>query len=174
MITVTLDSTSQKETVNALRKFGKNSAKVIKDVVNRTAIAVETDAKNRLKDDRHIITSRLRSSIHAELKPGANYAYSDSRGNSYDGSLKEKFGDLEAVAGTNVDYAPHIEFGTKPHIIEPKRKKVLRFFIGGKAVFSKKVRHPGTRASSFLRWAAERQNPLFVKRMTDALNKLIG
>ncbi len=34
---------------------------------------------------------------------------------------------LQFTVGTNVIYAAHVEFGTKPHIIRPVNKKVLHF-----------------------------------------------
>ena len=40
--------------------------------------------------------------------------------------------------------------GTQPHIIEPKRAKVLRFEFGGQEVFAARVRHPGIKANPFL------------------------
>jgi hypothetical protein len=58
--------------------------------------------------------------------------------------------------------APFLEFDTKPHIIRPKRKKVLawpaagsarlsgRLRSGGSLIFARKVRHPGTKAQPFL------------------------
>jgi hypothetical protein len=52
---------------------------------------------------------------------------------------------------TMVDYAVHVEFGTKAHIIEPKNKQALRFKIGNKTIITKKVQHPGTDAQPFIR-----------------------
>ncbi|PWI06533.1 hypothetical protein DIZ27_32860 [Streptomyces sp. NWU339] len=43
--------------------------------------------------------------------------------------------------------------GTRPHIIRPRRAKALRFETGGRVVFAKRVRHPGTRANPFLQRA---------------------
>ncbi|WP_234334281.1 hypothetical protein [Streptomyces sp. NRRL B-1347] len=40
--------------------------------------------------------------------------------------------------------------GTRPHLIRPRRRKALRFDVGGEIVFAKLVRHPGTRAHNFL------------------------
>ena len=40
--------------------------------------------------------------------------------------------------------------GTAPHIIEPKRAKVLRFEVGGQEVFASRVFHPGIRANPFI------------------------
>jgi hypothetical protein len=162
---VQLDPKSFDFTMDALRRFGKDAEKAVKKAVDRTAIAVETDAKNKLKDEKHIITNRLRASVHAELEP-----------NRYQGTdgLNVNFGKLEAIAGTNVSYAPHIEFGTKPHVIVPKNKKFLAFKIGGVMIFTKKVNHPGFKGSSFMRFAAEKQKPEFEKRMVQELNKVIN
>lgn len=40
--------------------------------------------------------------------------------------------------------------GTKPHVIRPRRASALRFELGGRVVFAKRVNHPGTRANNFL------------------------
>lgn len=41
--------------------------------------------------------------------------------------------------------------GTRPHLIRPRRKKgVLRFEVGGDVVFTRLVRHPGTRPNNFM------------------------
>ena len=59
-------------------------------------------------------------------------------------------------------YAAYVERGTRPHIIRPKNKKVLRWAAdgsgrltgavraGGQARFAKRVRHPGTKAQPYM------------------------
>lgn len=54
------------------------------------------------------------------------------------------------TVGSDVEYAPMVNDGTRPHIIRPKRAKALRFKVGGKVVFARIVHHPGTRARPFL------------------------
>ena len=57
-------------------------------------------------------------------------------------------GVVTGAIGSNVKYMGVHEFGgsTAPHIIEPKRLgKSLRFMIGGRVVFAKMVKHPGSR-----------------------------
>lgn len=54
------------------------------------------------------------------------------------------------------DYALYVHEGTRPHVIRPRRAQALRFQIGGRTVFAKLVRHPGTKARPFLRNAAQR------------------
>jgi hypothetical protein len=48
-------------------------------------------------------------------------------------------------------YAWDVEYGTKPHVIEAKPGKVLRFQAGGKVIYTRKVNHPGTRAQPYVR-----------------------
>lgn len=52
-------------------------------------------------------------------------------------------------AGAN--YAQAVEFGTKPHRIEPKFANVLRWIDGGVPQYAKFVNHPGTKPTYFLK-----------------------
>jgi hypothetical protein len=47
-------------------------------------------------------------------------------------------------------YAPFVDQGTKPHIIFPRFKQVLHFYIGGKGIFATYVRHPGFAGRHFI------------------------
>jgi hypothetical protein len=50
----------------------------------------------------------------------------------------------------NKPYAQAIDGGARPHVIRPKRAKLLRFVgRGGKIVFARKVNHPGNRPYKF-------------------------
>ncbi len=52
--------------------------------------------------------------------------------------------------------AAFVEFGTPPHVITPKTKKVLRWLdSAGVAIFAKKVNHPGTQPNPFMRRGIE-------------------
>ena len=42
------------------------------------------------------------------------------------------------------DVIGYLEYGTKPHSINPKVSQALHFFSGGFEVFAKSVMHPGT------------------------------
>ena len=50
----------------------------------------------------------------------------------------------------DTDYAAFVNDGTRPHVIRPRNKQVLRFTVGGRVVFAKVVHHPGTRPNPFL------------------------
>lgn len=51
-----------------------------------------------------------------------------------------------------------LNYGTRPHAINPVRAKALRFEIGGKVIFARYVFHPGTRAYGFLQRTTARLN----------------
>jgi hypothetical protein len=58
-------------------------------------------------------------------------------------------GELRADA----EHADHVANGTKPHVIEPRRKKVLRWVGAGGEVFARRVNHPGTKPHAYWREA---------------------
>lgn len=54
----------------------------------------------------------------------------------------------------NASYSAALEYGTKPHTIEPQNKKALHFKKDGKDIFAKIVHHPGTKPLAIMRKAA--------------------
>lgn len=124
---------------------------------------IKSEAQLRLTGRGHIVSSRLKNSIYVKTKKPTLTAnnqltYSDSQGKSYKSDLSTvSVGDLEGAVGTNVEYAPAIELGSRPHIIEAKNKKVLS---NGKTIFGKRVNHPGFGGDSFLYWAMKNVNIL--------------
>ena len=76
-----------------------------------------------------------------------------SMGNYIDWKVQEGPRGLQGVI--TCDH-PAVRFsldGTRPHLIRPRRAKALRFEAGGDVVFTKLVRHPGTRANPWLQRA---------------------
>lgn len=63
------------------------------------------------------------------------------------GTFQVKEGHTARV-GFTAKYAADVEYGTKPHIISIKNKRVL---TDGKTFFGTVVKHPGTTAQPFLR-----------------------
>lgn len=66
---------------------------------------------------------------------------------------------VTGVVLSAADYSMYVHEGTRPHIIRPRVAKALAFTIGGRQVFAKSVRHPGTKARPFLRNAIEATAP---------------
>ena len=116
----------------------------LKVAMTDTVVSIEKYAKHRCPVD----TGHLRASINSEIT-----------------------GFEEGAVGTNTEYAMAVEYGTRPHDIKPREKKVLRFEVGGtrggyvtsksgkrywkkgkagEPVFAKRVKHPGTKAQPFL------------------------
>jgi len=69
-----------------------------------------------------------------------------------------------------VEYAEAIEFGTDPHIIKIKNKKVLANKKQG-IIFGKEVKHPGTEAQPFFRPALDQVKGIWVARYFDQVLK---
>jgi hypothetical protein len=77
------------------------------------------------------------------------------------GSISPQHVEVRAGGQLNVGYAAAVELGSRPHIIRPKRRKVLAWGgartlagnlrVGAKATnFARVVHHPGTKAQPFL------------------------
>lgn len=72
--------------------------------------------------------------------------------------------------GHNSQVAPYARFvhdGARPHVIEPDKKRALRWPVPGGFAFAKKVNHPGYRGDAWLRRAAAQALPIF-ERSLDA------
>lgn len=59
--------------------------------------------------------------------------------------------EVVALVGSDQPYTLVHHEGSRPHVIMPKKAKVLRFTTKtGKVVFARRVNHPGTKANRFL------------------------
>ena len=95
-----------------------------------------------LKDLTHEIEAETKRLARPHTKSGKMYD-----------SIKSKVAYPEAtvsVGDNQAYYALYVHFGTKPHIIKPKRKKFLRFEKNNKWIFTKAVNHPGYKGDPFL------------------------
>ena len=63
--------------------------------------------------------------------------------------------DGQTLIITMAEYGRFIELGCPPHVIVPKNKKALKFKAGGKNIFAKKINHPGSRPTPFIRNAIQ-------------------
>ena len=96
--------------------------------------------------------------------------------------------------GPNAEIWKYVSFGTRPHIIRPKRAKALSFqwggpgsykprtttsggyngpgkVVGGKPVAFKHVNHPGNKARNFEKFIARWYKTRFKKVMDDAVRR---
>jgi hypothetical protein len=103
----------------------------------------------------------------AEQKRGAPVKTGNLRRTIHLGSVTTR----SATTVASAKYAPAVEFGTRPHIIRPRRAKVLRFAAGGRVVFTKLVRHPGTKPQPFMIPGARKALEMVgVRAIVDAWN----
>lgn len=59
-------------------------------------------------------------------------------------------GRLEVIGFSAAPHARYVVRATRAHTIRPRTAKFLRFKIGGKTIFVRKVHHPGTKANDFM------------------------
>jgi hypothetical protein len=117
----------------------------------------------RIEPGRFMRLLRARGSIahrrmSARTERVANIAQQEAPGSMGDYISWKVSEGPRGLEGVIVCDHPAVRFvldGTRPHIIRPRRAKALRFEAGGRVVFTKLVRHPGTRANNFLRRALE-------------------
>lgn len=60
---------------------------------------------------------------------------------------------LRGVVVSGHPATQYVIYGTAPHVIRPRRRKALRFDVGGRTTFAKVVHHPGTQPNPFLQQA---------------------
>ncbi len=70
-------------------------------------------------------------------------------------SIVIRKGKSHVEVSPTASYAAYVEFGTKPHIIEPANASVLAFEVGGQTVFAKRVQHPGFPGRFFVKSTKE-------------------
>ena len=120
-VKVKITASSKASLKRDFEAFARAVGLSVEDSVAAVAVEVANEAKRKAPVDH----GRLRASIRPEKK--SKYTW---------------------IVGTNVGYGLYVEYGTGPHVIRVKNKKVLS---DGKQFFGKEVMHPGTRAQPFLR-----------------------
>jgi hypothetical protein len=133
-----------KEAIRDLKDWEVDKIRQSRLQIERSAINIEREAKNACPVDFGI----LRSSI--EKTVGASDA----------GRI------LSAEVGTNVEYAPFVEFGTGSGVSVPAGQEEFAMQFKGKT--GRKRNYP---ARPFLFPAWERERPKFVKSMEAILGK---
>lgn len=77
--------------------------------------------------------------------------------------------------GHDSQVAPHARFvhdGTRPHVILPRQRKMLRWPIPGGYAFAKAVRHPGYKGDAWLRRAAREALPIFEQTINASMQRV--
>lgn len=74
---------------------------------------------------------------------------------SIESGAEKTFSGAVGWVGTNEKSSEYLEYGTRPHVIQPKAKEALHFFADGQEIFATKVLHPGNPAYEWLIRAGE-------------------
>ena len=100
-------------------------------------------AQKKFDDDLDKQVARFVSAVHGHIVSETPV----DTGRLRSSIVMEQDDDDNWIIGTSVPYAEQIEIGMAPTVIRPKNAKALKFQIGGKTVFAKKVNHPGFKGS---------------------------
>jgi len=131
--------------------------------------------KQALKQHRVKLTQKMQLALRAgamEIQNSAKKKVPVKTGNlkrSINTEIEENGDEINAIIGTDVEYAPYIEYGTRPHKINApvEIKNVGWRYIG---------KHPGTEPKPFLRPAFDenekKANEIIDKTLDKLLRKL--
>lgn len=113
-----------------------------------------------------------------ESAPVGTGAYRDSikmSDTSYDGNTIRTSVYTDAVVmdstGKTYNLGALIEYGTRPHTIEPATKQALRFTINGETIFAKHVFHPGTVANPHFQLSLQKNVALYKSNIRKAIKE---
>lgn len=76
---------------------------------------------------------------------------------------------IDTMAGIGAHYGIFVHDGTRAHVIEPSRRKALRFVSGGGFIFSRRVQHPGTRPRPFIQEAVRASSAFASRTLSQAM-----
>ena len=152
-----------KDLVKEFDRLEKDLQKDIKDELNITAREIETGYKQFTP----LITARLKSSIHTETADFRRFVYSNNKGESFDGSFREKAkNDLEVLIGTNVEYAGVIERGFSGVVNVSSFNRTVRGVDQTVKAHTRRMNRQGNNALS-------NAFDLYTKGLDDRIKKLI-
>lgn len=129
-----------REFLKSLEGYGDGVDKKTKEAVLKCALAIERDAKKNLTNSGAVDSGRLRASLYTDAS-NVNF-YKVEIGTDLSKVRRRKRKKGKGVS-TNVEYAPHVEFGTYKMAARPflrpaynknveKLNKKIKNILGGK------------------------------------------
>jgi Bacteriophage HK97-gp10, putative tail-component len=123
------------------------------------------------------VDKRLRLALRRAASAVATSAHRQHSYQDRTGNLSNSIHAGEVSGGTelrvditaNTPYAAAIEYGARPHKINAKPGKWLRFGTVSGVVFAKSVNHPGNRPYKYLAGALERESETVNARVGEGL-----
>jgi HK97 gp10 family phage protein len=111
------------------------------------AIAPEVDAQMRMA--MHLVMDMAVVTAKREAPVRSGHLSQSLRSRPVTGSFFD--GGVEGGIQSPLPYASYVEDGTRPHLIEPRFRKALRWPAGASGfAFAQRVRHPGTDPNPFM------------------------
>ena len=124
---------------------------MIEVTVQRLGLKIEALPDGLRRKLRRLVSDKLADYAYKIMKEKA-----PKRTGKLRKSIRKVRRGFEAYVFPTAPYAVFVEFGTRPHIIRPVRAQALRFETRtGEVVFTRLVRHPGTKPKRFIRETVE-------------------
>jgi HK97 gp10 family phage protein len=144
---------------------------VIEVDVSTRGLEFDEVAETLDKELRQMFVERLADVAYAEAFYGAPW----KTGKLARSIVKEIDEDGEASIKALAPYAIYVVKGTSPHEIRPVNASVLAFkAAGGDMVFTRLVRHPGTRPNPFMQRAVDKARENVEEIFAELFEELIG
>ena len=121
---------------------------------------LQEKAKKAAKKAIKAAGSEYYKQIHDDIDRG--FSFKPRTGNLQQ-SITIRYEELKAIIGAHKEYAPYVEFGTRPHKIKPKRRNFLKIPTSDGFIFVKEVNHPGSAPYPFMFLNKEKR----IKQATD-------
>ncbi len=141
----------------------------------------ESEFRARLAQADRQMAVELRDSVKDACDEGAQEARDTHQYKDRSGTLTASIDSKLLVSGPDVamgemtakaPYASHVEGGTEPHVILPKNGTFLRFVVGGRTVFARKVNHPGTKPHPFMGQAYLKAERVLYARLESGVQRV--
>jgi hypothetical protein len=115
------------------------------------------EALHRISDGVAVVARQVlgQAAAYAAERARATTTFKDRTGELRRRIDRTAKGPFVQFVKASTRYALFVEDGTRAHVIRPRRRRALRFVMGGQTVFRTSVRHPGTKATYFMRDARD-------------------
>ena len=108
---ISASTTGGEQVIKNLQKYGSEKEKRVQGAIDLTAQLVRTDAIKSMKSSPASGNTYKRRTVSHTASSTPNPPRIDT--GRLANSIKALVGKLEAFVGTNVNYGPHLEFGTR-------------------------------------------------------------
>lgn len=130
---------------------------------------VSSDLNLDIRAIENAVSKEIRDTIYKVERQGKELAPIDT--GDLRGSITTEGGGLEYAVDSNLEYAPYMEFGTSPHIIEGN--PLLVWEENGETIYRHRVNHPGNEAYLYLKKAFDTQTNGLEDRLLEAIDKVL-